>query len=270
VLRNASNYLPVGLGPQRRTHTDNPVETPLDLQGWLPHLAGPEPTGFEGLLGDPVESSQGDVWHRRAARDEGRNTSYVKIPFGRDASTEELELLLDSAAWLDVRGLSITSPLKRAILAPGLVENPEGLSAANTLRRNGPREWEATDTDEYGMQATLAAAEEQGVAPGTVAIIGRGGVSPAVLRALEESQWDLVHHASGREGWTDAAPDAVTMVVNATGDSDRTYANPPACEVWVDLHYTGVRAAPEGVGVHLNGDTFFDAQARAQRAYWYS
>ncbi|MFW6057989.1 MAG: shikimate kinase [Persicimonas sp.] len=273
ALQNATNYVPVGLGPHRRRHTDNPVKTPLDLQGWLPHLAGPEPTRFEALVGDPVESSQGDVWHRRAARDEGPRedgqvSSYLKIPFGREQSTDQLELLLDCAADLGVCGLSITSPLKRTILEPDGVVNPEDLSAANTLRRVYGT-WEATDTDEFGMRATLEAAKEQGVAPGSVAIIGRGGVSPAVLRAISESDWELVHHASGRKGWTDEAPGEVQMVVNAAGDSDTAYADAPDCEVWVDLHYSGVRAAPEGVRVHLIGDTFFDAQAKAQRSYWY-
>jgi shikimate kinase len=272
--RNATNYVPVGLGPHRRRHTDNPVKTPLDLQGWLPHLAGPEPTGFEALLGDPVESSQGDVWHRRQSRQDGprqdgRVSSYLKIRFGREQSSHQLEMLLICAGWLDVHGLSITSPLKRTILEIDSVQNPENLTAANTLRQTDGG-WEATDTDEYGMRATLEAASEKGVAPGPVAIIGRGGVSPAVLRAIEESDWELVHHASGRKGWTDAAPREVSMVVNAAGDSDTAYVNAPACQVWVDLHYNGVRAAPEDVRVHLIGDTFFDAQARAQRSYWYS
>ncbi len=268
LRQNATNYVPVGLAPHRRRHTQNPVQTPLDLQAWLPHLAGPAPQVFEALLGDPVATSQGDVWHRRAARSEGQRASYVKIPFGRDQSAFELDMLLACLQWLDVRGLSVTSPMKRAVLDAGGVDNPEGLSAANTLRFVDGR-WEATDTDQAGMAATLRAAEEQGIAPGTVAIIGRGGVSPAVLRAVDESAWELVHHASGRAGWTDEAPGEVTMVINAAGDSDTAYEHPPACKVWVDLHYAGVRQPPEGV-LHMNGDIFFDAQAHAQRQFWYA
>lgn len=269
AVKNATNYVPVGLGPQRRRHTDNPVETPLDLQGWLPHLAGPQPTSFEALIGDPVEASQGDVWHRRRARAADQRRSYLKIPFGRDDATLQLDYLLQAAESLGVHGMSVTSPLKRKVLEAGRVDNPEGLSAANTLRvRNG--NWQATDTDQAGMQATLTAAEDAGVEPGTVAIIGRGGVSPAVSRAIEESNWHLVHHASGREGWTDQAPDEVQMVVNAAGDADTAYTNPPACKVWVDLHYTGVRPPPDTAEAHFNGDAFFDAQAAAQRAFWYS
>lgn len=265
LRQNATNYVPVGIGPHRRRHTDNAVKTPLDLQDWLPHLAGPPPERFEGLVGEPVQASQGDLWHRRAARDEGRRHSYVKIPFGREGSADELDRLLEACERLDVGALSVTSPLKQTIVDAHRVD---GEGAVNTLRLVEAGRWQATDTDRAGMRATLSAAQARGVEPGAVAVIGRGGVSPAVLRAIDTSGWRLVHHASGRKGWTDEAPEEVVMVVNAAGDSDTVYRKPPTCAVWVDLHYTGVRRPPEGVAVHLNGDVFFDAQALDQRAWW--
>lgn len=270
LRNNPSNYLPPGLAPHRRHHTTNPIESPLDLQAWLPHLAGPGATTFEGLLGDPVASSQGDLWHRRAARKSGMTISYLKIPFGRQGSVAELERLLEVCRRFDVTGLSVTSPLKQKILQASGV-HPVGeheVSAVNTLRW-AHRRWEAVDTDEAGMTATFDAIVAQGIAPSTVAIIGRGGVSPAVLRAIDDSRWTLVHHASGRQGWTDEAPEEVTLVVNAAGDSETAYGDPPACEVWFDLHYSGVRRPPENANKHINGDIFFDAQARAQRDFWH-
>jgi shikimate kinase len=266
LRQNATNYVPVGLGPHRRKHTDNAVKTPLDLQDWLPHLAGPPPERFEGLVGEPVRASQGDLWHRRAAREEGQPSSYVKIPLGRERSSEELDRLLEACERLDVGALSVTSPLKQAIVDARCVD---GDGAVNTLRSFKPGRWQATDTDQAGMRATLRAAEARGVEPGSIAVIGRGGVSPAVLRAIDASDWRLVHHASGRKGWTAEAPGEVVLVVNAAGDSDSVYQKPPTCKVWVDLHYSGVRRPPEGVEVHLNGDVFFDAQAVAQRAWWW-
>lgn len=267
---NATNYIPAGLAPHRRTHTTNPVQTPLDLQAWLPHLAGPAPQHFEGLLGNPVRTSQGDLWHRRAARREDSPISYLKIPFGRGESTGELKRLLQVCRRLDVRGLSVTSPLKTTILDVESVHptRDRQLSALNTLR-TADDGWEATDTDQAGMSAALDEVERRGFAPGPIAIIGRGGVSPAVLRAIDESPWRLAHHASGRRGWTADAPDRVTMVVNAAGDTDNAYDGAPACQVWFDLHYSGVRRPPESAALHLNGDIFFDAQARAQRDFWY-
>ncbi len=270
LRQNASNYLPPGLAPHRRSHTANPIESPLDLQAWLPHLAGPPAHQFEGLLGDPVATSQGDVWHRRAARDEGRRISYLKIPFGRQGSTRALERLLDVCERFDVSGISVTSPLKQKILEADCVEPAADreMSAVNTLRRCDGH-WEAIDTDEAGMVAALEEIAQRGVEPADVAIIGRGGVSPAVLRAIDCSDWNLVHHASGRRGWSDEAPDEVTLVVNAAGNSDTAYTDPPRSEVWFDLHYSGVRKPPEGAGIHINGDVFFDAQARQQRLFWH-
>ncbi|MBA2664489.1 MAG: hypothetical protein H0U74_19535 [Bradymonadaceae bacterium] len=258
AVQNATNYVPVGLAPHRRRFTSNAVQTPLDFQAWLVHMSGPVPTHFQGLIGDPVDASQGDVWHRRAARREGVAASYVKIAFGREESAGELARLLVACERLSISGLSVTAPLKQTIV--------EG-RAVNTLRLV-LGSWQATDTDEAGMRATLAAAASHGFGPGSVAIIGQGGVSEAILRAIDGSDWKLVHHASGRLGWSEAAPEEVTMVVNAVGDSDSAYVGPPRCQVWVDLHYAGVRAPAPDISLHFNGDTFFDAQAHAQRLYW--
>ena len=269
LRQNATNYVPVGIAPHRRRHTTNPVATPLDLQAWLPHLAGPPPEAFEALIGDPVATSQGDLWHRRAARRKGMARSYVKIPFGRDESPRELDLLLRACEDLDIHGLSVTSPLKQRVLESERLKVSENLSAVNTLRYDADRDlWEATDTDEAGMMAILEHIEKCGAEPGDIAIIGRGGVSPAVLRAIDDSDWTLAHHASGRAGWSDEAPDSVAAVINAAGNADSAYENPPRSIVWIDLHYSGVRPCPDWIEHHFNGDQFFDAQARAQREFW--
>jgi shikimate kinase len=263
---NATNYVPVGIAPHRCEAVDvETPPTPMDLQDWLPHLSGPPPHTFDGLLGEPVAQSMGDWWHRSAGLQAGDGTDYVKIPVGHDESDAEVQALLDALRAVGFRGLSVTAPMKRRILA--FSAPVDDIDAANTLRRRGDA-WEATDTDEAGMRATLTAVERAGFSPGSVAVIGQGGVSPAVSRAIQTSDWQLVHHASSREGWTDGAPDAVSMVVNAAGNWDTVRQGPPECDVWIDLNYTDVAPAPDGVELHLNGDVFFDAQARAQRDFW--
>ncbi len=270
AAHNATNYLPTGLGPQRRQHTSHPLDLAWDLQDWLPHLTPPTPTRFDGLVGDPVAHSRGDVWHRRRA--EG-DRSYLKIPVDT-ADTHELASRLETLEPLPIRGLSVTSPHKRRVVSLDRVANPRDLEAGNTLRRleasETPSTWDVTDTDARGMRASLEAIEDRGVSPGDVAIIGTGGVAPALRRALEASAWTLRHHARGREGWGDEAPDSVTLVINAIGDRDNAYDDPPDCEVWLDLHYTDLRPPPDGGSHHLNGDVFFEAQAEAQRAFWAS
>jgi shikimate kinase len=263
---NATNYLPVGIKPSRCPSVSlEAPPTPMDLADWLPHLVGPTPHKFDGLIGEPVAHSIGDWWHRSHGLASEDGTDYVKIPMGGDMPDGQTQAMFDALRSVGVRGLSVTAPLKRRVLA--FSAPVDDVDAANTLRRAGDA-WEATDTDEAGMRATLAAVERAGYTPDSVAVIGQGGVSPAVARAIETSDWNLVHHASSRDGWTDSAPDSVTMVVNAAGNWDTVRTNPPACQVWVDLNYTDVDPPPDGVELHLNGDVFFEAQAKAQRDFW--
>ncbi|MEM1347052.1 MAG: hypothetical protein AAGI01_00750, partial [Myxococcota bacterium] len=263
---NAANYVPATLDPRRSESSAEPSPpTPYDLQDWLPHLTDPQPTRFDALLGDPVDQSQGDVWHRQEATRtvEEQQYGYVKTP----CAEHELEAMLGLLHDMGVRGVSVTSPLKRAVLDSEHVSpTPRDLKAANTLRRERAG-WSATDTDELGMSAVLEALVARGYEPGDIAIIGRGGVAGALQRAIEGSPWRIAHHASARQGWGDA-PDRVCLVINAAGDRDNAYHGAPACDIWLDLHYSGVRARPARAGEHLNGDLFFIAQARAQRAAW--
>jgi shikimate kinase len=260
---NATSYLPVGLAPHRVGGHAAP--TPWDLQDWLPHLGGERvPERFDALIGDPVEGSAGDWWHRAAAlaSDEDER-GYVKIPLPDDADDAAWDALFRLLERLAVRGVSVTAPHKQRVLAHRLVGNPSELPAANTLVRSDDG-WVAHDTDSVGMSAALHAAEAH-VSPGAVAVMGRGGVSPAVLRAIEEAGWRLDQHASAREGWRSGAP--VALIVQAAGPQADAATGAPDCAVWLDLHYQGV-AAPATGELHMNGDEFFEAQAQAQRALW--
>ena len=256
---NASNYLPTGLRPDLPHFPD--------LQRWLPSLAAPCPQRFEALLGDPVHGSRGDLWHRLAAlaTPGEEDCGYLKIPA---ATPEELDAILAFAASRGFRGLSVTSPLKRTVLQSPLVDNPLDLPAANTLAATTQGHWRAHDTDQEGMTGALTALQQAGITLGPVAIIGRGGVAPAVRRALEDHDgWTIALHVGARQGWPDD-PAPVTLVVNAAGSRPASRRHPPPCQAWLDLHYVGVDPAPREVDVHRNGDAFFEAQARAQRALW--
>lgn len=260
---NATNYLTTTLPDEVEG-----APTPYALRDWVPHLAGEvAPTDFDALIGDPVRPSVGDVWHRAASLREGEPTrSYLKIPLGRDTTDADLHDALTLMRRWGIRGVSITSPLKRRMAAREDVVTD--LDALNTLRRTDTG-WVGTDTDAAGMRATLEEIRTRGWDGGDVAIIGRGGVSGAVRRAIEAVEgFRCVHHASARAGWGEDAPHTVDVVINASGDFDNAYRDPPYSPVWVDLHYKGARAAPDHVEVHLNGETFFEAQAQAQRDFW--
>lgn len=266
---NQNNYLPVGLSPWRMEEDgdEKSKPAPYDLQAWLPFLIGAIPIRYDALIGDPVKHSVGDVWHRAAALRSGEiSRGYLKIPFGREQSDEEFDTLLRLLTRFDVRGVSVTSPLKRRIAAHPKVQTSK--EAINTLRRKDNDQWAGTDTDMLGMLEILAVLKHSSsIVPGPIALIGRGGVSPAITNAIAQTPgWSLVHHASAREGWGEDAPGEVQLVINAAGDSDQVYHNAPTCAVWLDLHYHNVRTPPSGL--HISGARFFEAQAQAQREFW--
>lgn len=270
---NAVNYLPLGL-----SRGDGHPST-LDLNGFLPHLASPEATTFDALVGDPVEASQGDRWHRSYSlcHQGEEHRGYLKIPVNRGAFSQALSLFEE----LPLRGISITSPLKKEAAQAPFVD-PQGLPALNTLRplrEEGETAhpltqtgWIGTDTDQAGMEALLEEIAQQGYSPGRALVFGRGGASFAVVRALKAQGWSIKAHLSARAGWQSMPSDlkAVDLIVNAAGPelAYRNTAAIPEAKIWVDLHYQRVSPPPQPVALHLQGDLFFNAQALAQREFW--
>jgi hypothetical protein len=280
---NATNYVAAQLR-STRVDLETDAHTSWDLQDWLPHLVAPAPVVWDVLIGDPVDNSQGDFWHRRAALRSGQLADYAKAV----VSEGEFEAALSLLRELGVRGVSVTSPLKRHVrfvcpddadygaLLTGddlwrAAKDDAPVRTGNTLRRSKRSKtgWVATDTDEVGMEASLAWFEERELGPATVALFGAGGVSQALLRAVDRSDWFVVHHARARDGWGEDKPPFVTLVVNAGGPNSGALTEPPKSRGWLDLHYNDVELAPPGV-MHLSGDVFFDAQALEQRTFWES
>ena len=261
---NRTSYMPVGCSPWR-LGLSHATPSPWDLQSWLPFLTGSTPQRFDALLGDPVRQSVGDVWHRRWALEHGQTErAYLKVPCPRETAPHDVDALLRLLRTCHTRGISITSPLKRALAARDDVRTE--LSALNTLRDEGDH-WLGTDTDEAGMRGVLDALHERGIR-GDVALLGKGGVSAAVVRAIAaHPAFTLAYHAGARDGWGEDAP-AVELVVNAAGLMPEAHKGAPSARAWLDLHYTHVRPVPSPV--HLCGDLFFDAQARAQQHFWNS
>lgn len=284
-LNNTYNYLPVGLRsgrlPAKNTAPDT-TPSPMDLQDWLPHfaqLSAPNSQtpleSFDGLIGDPVDASIGDWWHTQAAVADAKLTRYLKIQLGRDDDDAALDAAFGLFEELGLRGLSVTAPLKRRMQR--IIKSPAD-TPLNTLRYTATG-WVGRDTDEIGMLATLQAImKEDRVDPAradfkhTVSVIGRGGVSPAILRAVDAAGWTLIEHASAREGWklgqTDPSAKRVRLVINAAGARPGIAKNAPLCDIWLDLHYNSVAPKPASAQNHLNGDVFFEAQAQAQRVFW--
>lgn len=279
AAQNATNYLPVGLPAADADHPSR-----LDLDAFLPHLSAPEPRQFDLLIGDPVHASQGDRWHRSFSLTNSfePHQGYLKVPIQNGELAQALALF----ETLPIRGVSVTSPLKREAAADAFIHNPGKLEALNTLRRedvpltdNSTARWVGIDTDQAGMEAVLIQLEDRSVGPGTALVFGRGGASFAVCRALKARNWTIAAHLSARAGWT-SRPDNlndVTLIINAAGPS-LAYRHSdaiPSAQAWIDLHYIDVQPPPteairstEDKIIHIQGDLFFEAQALAQRKFW--
>jgi len=67
-------------------------------------------TEIYGLIGDPVEHSQGHIYHNKAFQH--HNKVYVKMC----VTPDELPLFMQCIKKLNFRGLSVTMPLKEKIL----------------------------------------------------------------------------------------------------------------------------------------------------------
>lgn len=95
------------------------------------HRALNSETQIFGLIGDPVEQSISDVTHNRYMEEMGWNAVYVKM----QVTAQELPEFLEAAKQLPFKGISVTMPLKEAILPYLDYIDPEAeaIGAVNTL-----------------------------------------------------------------------------------------------------------------------------------------
>ncbi len=130
------------------------------------------------VLGSPIGHSLSPALHRAAYRELGLDWSYEAVEVAESGLTDFLDGL--DGSW---RGLSLTMPLKRAVV-PLLDEVSETVSlagAANTvLLETGRRSGENTD-----VPGAAAALRERWAGPVTSAVVlGGGATAAAVILAL--------------------------------------------------------------------------------------
>jgi len=253
---NGLNYVSVG--------TEVRGLRPPPIQYFLPHAVGHAPEIWCGVLGDPVDQSIGDVWHREVSlRLDAGKVGYVKIPLSPDEKEVAAYFLLK----IGFHGLSVTSPLKGHLLPSAFITGENGLTSGNTLTsRDGG--WLLSDTDVIAMETVLDELSGKGIFPGKTAVFGKGGVSSAILTALEHKGWSLAAHVGAREGWGGHEQEEFVLIIHAAGPSVDAFAHAPACQVWIDLHYRDVQKPPSSISMHMNGMHFYELQAMAQRKTW--
>ena len=139
-----------------------------------------ETTGVFGVIGNPIGHSLSPAIHNRGFEALGIDAVY--LPF----LVDEPESFFRMAGLLGIRGLSVTIPLKEAVI-PFLTERDERVEATgacNTMfRRN--EGWFGTNTDAGGFLKPLEEGmKNKPVSSLKATVVGAGGAARAVVYAL--------------------------------------------------------------------------------------
>lgn len=133
-------------------------------------------TSLYGLIGNPVSKSISDVTHNYTFKILQHNAVYIKVQIQEN----ELAEFLNLAKKLGFRGLSVTMPLKEAVMAylDDIDPQAQKIGAVNTLvMKNGKITGYNTD----GIGALNAIENVQQVKGKTIIVLGAGGAAKAIV-----------------------------------------------------------------------------------------
>ncbi len=130
-------------------------------------------TKFYALLGNPISSSKGDLFHNHAFLEKKRNSLYLKIPCNKG----ELVPFVKQAKKYSFEGFSVTMPLKEE----ALFFEGEKFPSINTLVRQ-KNTFLGYNTD---VKAALALFKEANMPDATkILLVGTGAVARAIGEAF--------------------------------------------------------------------------------------
>ncbi len=239
------------------------------------HTLTPD-TAIYGLIGSPVSQSIGHIFHNRMFAEQNRNAVYVKMHLLSD----ELPAFFPLAKKLGFQGLSVTMPLKEAVVPH--VHNQYPVPTVNTLYLHD-NEYIGTNTDGPAAAAVL---EKRGpIAGKTIVLLGAGGAARAIAFALQERGAKVVvlnrtvskaKALSPLFGTLSDVPASYHAIIQCTPDPmpiDPKHLLPKALAM--DIVYfpreTEFLQAGRNAGCEvIFGEEFFAEQARMQSALWKS
>lgn len=139
-------------------------------------------TRLAGVIGDPISHSRSPRLHGHWLARYGTSGQYVALHVRPDDLSKTLNLL----PRLGFSGINVTLPHKVSVLslADRLTPLAQRIGSANTLTF-GPDGIEADNTDAHGFTWNILDACPDWT-PRTVALIGAGGASRAVVAALQD------------------------------------------------------------------------------------
>jgi shikimate dehydrogenase len=138
-------------------------------------------TKIVGVIGDPVEHSRSPQMHNSAFQEMGLD--YVYIPFRVKA--EELKSAVDGFKALNVVGINVTLPHKKAVLPlmDRVSEEAQLIGAVNTMVfKDGVVK--GHNTDARGFLASLYEKDIDSVRGMKVVVLGAGGGARAIVTGL--------------------------------------------------------------------------------------
>ncbi len=195
------------------------------LDGYRFRSISPE-TSVYGVAGMPLTHSRSPAMHNAGFEAAGLDAVYVPL------ETDDTDQLLEVAEALDVRGLSVTAPLKIALCdrIRRRDEWVESVGALNTLKRDG-RGWCATNTDVPGFLEPL---RDEALHGARVTVLGAGGAARAAVAALRSRGADVTVAARRRN-----------VAAHLAGPGGRVVSFPPARGSWdVLVHTTPIGTWP--------------------------
>ncbi|MEN9060243.1 shikimate dehydrogenase family protein [Ponticoccus litoralis] len=135
-----------------------------------------------GLIGDNIARSRTPLLHRLAGAQNGKTVRYDRL-VPKDMG-ETFDSVFDACAARGYRGINVTYPYKERAAKKVTVEDPlvRAIGAVNTVLF-GPEGPRGFNTDYSGFTAAYRGLRGD-TAPGTVCLIGTGGVGRAVAFAL--------------------------------------------------------------------------------------
>jgi 3-dehydroquinate dehydratase/shikimate dehydrogenase len=198
------------------------------------------------VVGSPIAHSLSPAMHNTAFAHTGVNAAYVALD-ARDA-----EDFVTFARAMDVRGASITAPLKVSLMSEidDLDPLAREVGAVNTLRIRDGR-WSGYNTDVAGFLAPLAG--RMALRGTRAAILGAGGAARAVAIALKREGADVRVCARRVE--------EAKTVADLAGVRVGTFPpQPGSWDVLVNATSCGGRRGDPSLmqGVHLDGEIVFD------------
>jgi shikimate dehydrogenase len=148
-------------------------------------VTAPQPTGATqvfGVAGDPVAHSLSPTLHNAAFRALGVDAVSIALRAGLG----DAAVVVDAVRRLGVRGLSITMPLKAAVVehCDERAAVVELLAATNCLVRTETGGVRAESTDGDGLVAAIACAVHRDIRGLRCAVLGAGGAAGAAVLAL--------------------------------------------------------------------------------------